>query len=53
MPDCPLKFDIRSWSMEEIEMELMARKDLARTENLALKPEENPILEEDFVQDNE
>ena len=38
--------------MEEIEMELMARKDLARMENLALKPEENPVPEEDFVQDN-
>ena len=45
-PDCPLKFDIRSWSMEEIEMELMARKDLAETESLALKLEENPIPEE-------
>ena len=38
--------------MEEIEMELIARKDLAKTENLALKPEENPTPEEDFVQDN-
>ena len=38
--------------MEEIEMELMARKDLVKTENLALKPEENPVPEEDFVQDN-
>ena len=39
--------------MEEIEMDLMARKDLAKTENLALKLEENPVPEEDFVQDNE
>ena len=39
--------------MEEIEMELMARKDLAKMENLALKLEENPVPEEDFVQDNE
>ena len=53
VPDCPLNFNIQSWSMEEIEMELMARKDLAKTESLALKPEENPISEEDFVQDNE
>ena len=26
VPDCPLKFDIRSWSMEEIEMELMTKR---------------------------
>ena len=38
--------------MQEIEIELMARKDVAKTEDLALKPEENPIPEENFVQDN-
>ena len=34
--------------MEEIEMELMARKDVAKTEDLALKLEENPMPEEDL-----
>ena len=49
-PDCPLQFDIRHWTMEELEAELMARKDLAETE---AKLEENPALTEDFVQDSE
>ena len=39
--------------MEEIEMELMVRKDVVKMEDLALKPDENPMPEEDFVQDNE
>ena len=52
-PDCPLRFDIRNLTMEEIEMELMARRDLADTEKLLPKPEENSVQEEDFVQDSE
>ena len=36
--------------MEELEMELMARKDLAETE---AKLEENSMLAEDFVWDSE
>ena len=48
-PDCPLRFDIRSWTMEELEMELMTRKDLAKTES---QSEENSELVEDFVQDS-
>ena len=52
-PDCPLRFDIRNLTIEEIEMELMARRDLADTEKLLPKPEENSVQEEDFVQDSE
>ena len=48
--DCPLQFDIRHWTMEELEAELMARRDLAETE---AKLEENSMLVEDFVQDSE
>ena len=48
--DCPLRFDIRHWTMEELEAELMARRDLAETE---AKMEENSVLAEDFVQDSE
>ena len=47
--DCPLQFDIRHWTMEELEMELMARRDLAETE---AKLEENSMPAEDFVQDS-
>ena len=50
VPDCPLRFDIRSWTTEELEMELMTRKDVAKTEN---QSEENSELVEDFVQDSE
>ena len=28
--DCPLRFDIRSWTIKELEMELMVRKDLVK-----------------------
>ena len=50
MSDCPLRFDIQSWTLEELEMELMVRKDLAKTES---QLEENSKLVEDFVQDSE
>ena len=48
--DCPLRFDIRHWTMEELEMELMARKDLVEAE---AKLEENSAPPEDLVQDSE
>ena len=45
--DCPDKYDIRTSSLEELEMEIMVRKDM---EKIA-----EPIVEseKDFVQDNE
>ena len=46
-PDCPDKYDIRTSSLEELEMEIMARKDM---EKIA---ESTPKLEKDFVQDSE
>ena len=48
--DFPLRFDIRHWTMEELEMELMARRDLVETE---AKLGENSMPAEDFVQDSE
>ena len=45
-PDCPDRFDIRALSIEELEMELMVRKDMAAVE------EPTPELQKDFVQDN-
>ena len=47
--DCPLRFDIRHWTMEELEMELRTRRDLAETE---AKLEENSMSAEDFVRDS-
>ena len=52
-PDCPTRFDIRTLTMEEIEMELMARKDLPQKEEPLSDPEGIIIPEEDFVQDSE
>ena len=46
-PDCPNKYDIRTSSLEELEMEIMARKDM---EKIA---ESTPESEKDFVQDRE
>ena len=48
-PDCPLRFNIQLWTTEELEMELMTRKDLAKTES---QSEENSELVEGFVQDS-
>ena len=50
-PDCPLRFDIRELTLEELKMELMARMDIARAEILPSK-EEEVAPEEDFVQDS-
>jgi Zinc knuckle len=53
VPDCPLNFDIRAMTIEELEMELMVKKDMARVEELSPVPKETTESEEDFVQDNE
>ena len=44
---CPDKHDIRTLSVEELEMEIMVRKDMARM------TEPTPEMEKDFVHDNE
>ena len=46
-PDCPDKYDIRMSSVEEMEMEIMVRRDTAKIEKAT------PELEKDFVPDNE
>ena len=46
-PDCPDRHDIRTLSIEELEMALMVKRD---TEKIA---EQTPETEKDFVQDNE
>ena len=46
-PDCPDKYDIRMSSVEELEMEIMVRRDAAKIEKLT------PESEKDFVPDNE
>ena len=45
-PDCPDRYDIRTLSLEELEMEIMVRKDVAKI------VEPTPETEKDFVQDN-
>ena len=45
-PDCPDKYNIRTLSLEELEMEIMARKDMEKI------VESTPELEKDFVQDS-
>lgn len=51
--DCPLNFDIRAMTIEEIEMELMVKKDMARVREPTLVPEEFVELEQDFVRNDE
>ena len=46
-PDCPDRYDIRTSSLEELEMEIMVRKDMAKV------AESTPELEKGFVQDSE
>ena len=46
-PDCPDRHDVRTLSVEELEMALMVKRD---TEKIA---EQTPETEKDFVQDNE
>ena len=50
--DCPLNFNIRLMTIEEVEMELMVKRDMAWVREVSLVPEEVTKLEEDFVQDN-
>ena len=45
-PDCPDKYDIRMSSVEELEMEIMVRRD-------TMKIEKTLELEKDFILDNE
>ena len=45
-PNCPDKYDIRTSSLEELEMEIMARKDMEKI------VESTPEPEKDFVQDS-
>ena len=52
-PDYPLNFDIRSMTIEEVEMELMVKRDMAWVREVTPVPEEVAEPEEDFVQDNE
>ena len=40
-------------TIEEVEMELMVKRDMARVREVTLVPEELAELEEDFVQNNE
>ena len=51
--DCPLNFDIRTMTIEEIEMELMVKKDMARVREPTLTPEEAVESEQDFVRNDE
>ena len=49
--DCPQKHDIRTLSIEEIEMALMVKRDMAKIEDSLVEVEKADP--EDFVQDNE
>ena len=51
--DCPLNFDIRAMTIEEIEMELMVKKDMARVREPTPVPEEFVESEQDFVWNDE
>ena len=45
-PDCPDKYDIRMLFVEELEMEIMVRRDVMKMEKI-------PESEKDFILDNE
>ena len=51
--DCPLSFDIRLLTNEELENELRNRRDISSAENLVTETEFEVSKEEDFVWDNE
>ena len=53
VPDCPLNFNIRLMTIEELEMELMVKKDMAQVGELPPVLEEFIKPQEDFVQNNE
>ena len=46
--NCPHRHDIRTWSVEEVEMALMVKKDMTKEDPMEIK-ETDP---EDFVQSN-
>ena len=46
-PNCPDRYNIRTSSLEELEMEIMVRRDMAKIVEPTLEP-----TPEDFVQDN-
>ena len=52
VPDCPLNFDIRLMTIEELEMELMVKKDMAKVRESPPDSEEVTESKEDFVQNN-
>ena len=52
-PDCPLRFDIRLLTNEELENELMNKKDVPPVQDLDSETEPEIPKEEDFVRDNE
>ena len=52
-PDCPLRFDIRELTLEELQMEVMARMDIAWIDNVVLETEEVAPENVDFLQNNE
>ena len=51
--DCPLRFDIRELTLEELQMEVMAQMDIARIDNAVLETEEAAPENADFVQNSE
>ena len=50
--DCPLNFNIRLMTIEEVKMELMVKRDMAWVREVSPVLEEVTEPEEDFVQDN-
>ena len=52
-PDCPLRFNIRLLTNEELENELMNRRDIPPAEILLTETEFEAPKQKDFVQDNE
>lgn len=47
-PDCPLRFDMRELTIEELQMELMTQMDIARVEASPLGEEEEVVQERDL-----
>ena len=51
-PDCLLRFNIRELTLEELQMEVMTRMDIARIDNAVLETEEATLGNADFVQNS-
>ena len=51
--DCPLRLNIRELTLEELQMEVMARMDIAWIDNVVLETKEATPENVDFVQNNE